>query len=94
VTTFTLPAMPAGLAATVLKVAIHRPQDNPDFGEGVTHVEIEDDVAGFFVKVGQPVPHDANDSRLALELPELQAVEAVAAALMAQPGANNQGRTQ
>jgi len=91
VSAFTLPALPAGIMATVLKVALHRPEYNADFGEGVTHVEIEDEAAGFFVKIGQPVPFDVNDSRLCIEAQELQAVNAIAQALLRQPGAVNSG---
>ena len=39
--------------ATVIAVSIHRPSENPIFGEGVTHVTVADEGAGAFLRLCQ-----------------------------------------
>jgi len=39
--------------ATVIAASIHRPSENPIFGEGVTHVTIADEGAGAFLRLCQ-----------------------------------------
>ena len=80
-----IPTLPGGLIATALEVAIHKPGQNPDHGEGVTHVKIECE-NGWFVVLNQPCPHDTRDG-MAIDPDELKAVDMVVGALHAQPGA-------
>ena len=42
-----------GHQATVIAVSIHRPSENPIFGEGVTHVTVADEGAGAFLRLCQ-----------------------------------------
>ena len=38
---------------TILMVSIHRQDENPVFGEGATHINIEDDAAGPYISITQ-----------------------------------------
>ena len=38
---------------TVIVISVHRAGVNPIFGEGVTHVKLCDDAAGYFVELSQ-----------------------------------------
>jgi hypothetical protein len=38
---------------TVIAIAVHQPGVNPIFGEGVTHVKLCDDAAGYFIELSQ-----------------------------------------
>ena len=80
-----IPTLPGGLIATALEVAIHKPGQNPDHGEGVTRIALEDQGAGFFLVFFQPVPHETRDG-IALDPKEFEAANIVASALLAQPG--------
>lgn len=72
---------------TAMKVAIHRPTDNPDHGEGVTHLELDTDGAGWFLHITQPVPFDPTRDGISVDPEELQAIAEAARTLLAQPGA-------
>ncbi len=41
------------LKSTTLSIAVHRPDKNPVFGEGTTHVSLQDDAAGPFIELRQ-----------------------------------------
>lgn len=38
---------------TVIAISVHREGINPIFGEGVTHVKLCDDAAGYFIELSQ-----------------------------------------
>jgi hypothetical protein len=38
---------------TVIAIAVHQQGVNPIFGEGVTHIKLCDDAAGYFIEVSQ-----------------------------------------
>jgi len=78
--------LPGGLVATVTRVAVHKPGQSADHGEGVTHVAIEDEGGGPFLVLEQPVPIDTREAGIAIDPDDLAAVAIVARALMAQPG--------
>jgi len=85
--TYTTPTtLPGGLLATVMRVAVHKPDQSADHGEGVTHVAIEDEGGGPFLLLEQPVPFDTREAGIAIDLAELEAVAIVARALINQPG--------
>jgi hypothetical protein len=85
--TYTTPTtLPGGLLATVMRVAVHKPSQSADHGEGVTHVAIEDEGGGPFLLLEQPVPFDTREAGIAIDLAELEAVAIVARALINQPG--------
>jgi len=87
VTTYTTPTtLPGGLLATVMRVAVHKPDQSADHGEGVTHVAIEDEGGGPFLLLEQPVPVDTREASIAIDPAELEAVAIVARALINQPG--------
>lgn len=69
---------------TILRVAVHTSQQNPDHGEGVTHIAIEDEGAGAYLVISQPVPMGPQENGISLDLSELDAVHAAAHKLMQQ----------
>ena len=40
-------------ATTILKVAVHREEENPIFGEGNTYVSVDDEAGGPFLTIEQ-----------------------------------------
>ena len=38
---------------TVITIAVHREGVNPIYGEGVTHVKLQDDAGGYFIELQQ-----------------------------------------
>lgn len=38
---------------TILCISVHREDDSPVFGESATHVILEDEAAGYFIKLKQ-----------------------------------------
>jgi len=90
--TYTTPTtLPGGLLATVMRVAVHKPSQSADHGEGVTHVAIEDEGGGPFLVLDQPVPVDTREAAIAIDPAELEAVAIVARALINQPGLQDSG---
>lgn len=71
------------IKTTILSVSVHRDTENPIFGEGATHVSIEDEAGGGFITLKQ-----SNDSAemglLRLDLDELDAIQAAARMLIDQ----------
>jgi hypothetical protein len=63
---------------TIIEVAVHYKQINPIFGEGVTHVRIDDEAAGGFIVLKQ------DDKELRFDLEELEEVIIAARELLAQ----------
>jgi hypothetical protein len=43
---------------TVTEIAVHKETENPIFGDIVTHVKLDDEGAGTFIKI---VQHNGND---------------------------------
>jgi hypothetical protein len=72
---------------TAMKVAIHRATDNPDYGEGVTHLALDTDGAGWFLHITQPVPFDHTRDGISVNPEELEAIADAARFLLAQQGA-------
>lgn len=68
--------------ATILKMSIHCPSENPIFGEYVTHIAIDDEAAGPFLVLTQSNPKQHNEIRLTLE--ELKKIAEVAREMVSQ----------
>ena len=73
------------ILTTIMSVAIHKPDQNPDHGEGVNHLTLEDEGAGFFFVLSQPVPYSPREG-IALDPDELEAIAAAGRMLMDQEG--------
>lgn len=67
----------AGFKAMPLVMAVYRNGQNPVFGEGVTHIEIEDEGAGAFIRLKQSDDR-LKEGEVILDLEELQAIANVA----------------
>lgn len=73
---------------TIMTICIHKPGQNPDHGEGVTHISLECEGSGYFFRISQPVPFDARPSgEIAIDPDELEALAEAGRMLLAQPGA-------
>lgn len=72
---------------TITSFAIHRPGINPVFGEGVTHVSLADEAAGFFIEVKQIENH--GEQCLRLEWDELDMLVMAGKQLLSQAGARD-----
>lgn len=68
---------------TILKVAIHRENENPVFGEGNTFVSVEDEAAGPFIIIEQNDSYNT-EKNIRMDYEELLAVTEAAKVLMAQ----------
>jgi DNA polymerase elongation subunit (family B) len=49
---------------TVTEIAIHKEGESPIFGEIVTHVKLDDEGAGMFIKITQSSDTQMNEIRL------------------------------
>lgn len=49
---------------TVTEIAVHREDDGPIFGDLVTHVKLDDEGAGTFIKITQSNDTQMNEIRL------------------------------
>ena len=65
-------------ATTTLKVAVHREDVNPVFGEGVTYVSVDDEAGGPFLVIEQ------EDGSIRLDYEEFVAVAEAVKTLMHQ----------
>jgi hypothetical protein len=70
-------------ATTTLKVAVHREDINPVFGEGVTYVSVDDEAAGPFLVIEQH-DDDVRPGTVRLDYEEFMAVAEAAKTLMHQ----------
>ncbi len=76
------------IKSTVLSISIHRADKNPVFGEGVTHVSLQDDAAGPFIEIRQS-DVDAQAGLIRIEMEGLEAITEAARKLMkGWPGEN------
>lgn len=69
------------IRVTPLCVAVHREGESPVFGEGTTHVQIEDEGAGAFVILRQFGDHE-KEGELRFDSDELQVVTREAARMV------------
>ena len=67
---------------TIIKVAIHREEENPIFGEGNTFVSIDDEAAGPFIIIEQD-DYESNKN-IRIDYEELLAINEAAKMLMHQ----------
>ena len=67
---------------TVIRIAIHPENVNPVYGEGVTHVHIQDEAAGPFLTLSQ-VGEDKSDC-IRIDMEELEMITAEAKKLINQ----------
>jgi hypothetical protein len=67
---------------TIIKVAIHREEENPVFGEGNTFVSIDDEAAGPFIIIEQD-DYESNKN-IRIDYEELLAINEAAKMLMHQ----------
>jgi hypothetical protein len=49
---------------TVTEVAVHKQDESPIFGDIVTHVKLDDEGAGMFIRIIQHYDTDMNEIRL------------------------------
>jgi len=70
--------MTSELKSTILKISIHRDNINPVFGEGATHVSIDDEGGGGFIVI------ENGEGKLRLELNELELITKTARKLLNQ----------
>ena len=73
---------------TITSYAIHRPGINPVFGEGVTHVSLADEAAGFFIEVQQIAGN--GEQCLRLDADELDMLVVAGKKLLNQAGARGE----
>ena len=71
---------------TILQVAIHSENANPIFGEGVTHVKVDDEGGGPFIIIEQDDSefHQKGMNQIRLDYDELQEIQEVIKMLMHQ----------
>lgn len=69
------------IKSTTLTVSVHREGTNPIFGEGVTHVSVEDEAAGGFIVIEQL--DEQPDKKLRFDEDELGVIMEVAKKLIA-----------
>lgn len=62
------------MRTTILKVSIHRAKENANFGEGATHIEVDDEGGGGFVILSQPSNERVYDGTLRFDLDELKEI--------------------
>lgn len=75
------------LLTTIMTAAIHRPGQDPYHGEGVTHISLANDGAGFFFVLRQPVLAGTRPlGELALNPDELDALANAGQMLLKQEG--------
>ncbi|HUV69439.1 MAG TPA: hypothetical protein VMW15_07235 [Terracidiphilus sp.] len=70
------------MKTTVISMSVHRADMNPRFGEGVTHVSLQDDAGGPFIELRQ-CDDRSEMGMIKLDMEELEAVTAAARRLMA-----------
>lgn len=70
---------------TITKVSIHPVGDNPLFGEGATHVSLEDEAGGPFIIIEQ-IHDNIEPGIIRVDMDELTQIVDAAKMLMAQPG--------
>jgi hypothetical protein len=68
---------------TILQVAVHREESNPNFGEGNTYVSVDDEAGGPFLTIQQ---HDDSNEpgKVRMDYEEFMAVAEAAKMLMHQ----------
>lgn len=69
------------LRVTPVCVAVHREGESPVFGEGTTHVQLEDEGGGAFVILRQFGEHE-KEGELRFDVDELQVVAREAARMV------------
>ena len=73
------------IITTIMTVAIHKPDQNPDHSEGVNHLSLESEGAGFFFVIRQPVPYSEREG-IAIDPDELEAIAVAGRMLLDQEG--------
>ena len=68
--------------STIIRIAIHPENVNPVFGEGVTHVHIQDEAAGPFLTLSQE--RDEKLECIQTDIEELEMITAEAKKLIGQ----------
>lgn len=71
------------IKTTILSVSVHRDGSNAIFGEGVTHVSIEDEGGGGFIRLCQSDESNTSGS-FRFDLDELDAIQKAAHMLLKQ----------
>jgi len=70
------------IKTTVISMSVHRADKNPIFGEGVTHVSLQDDAGGPFIELRQ-CDDQSEMGMIKLDMEELDAALVAARLLMA-----------
>ena len=71
--------------STILSVAIHRPCDNPIYGECVTTVRVEDEAGGAFIAIRQNERPGVAEGEIWLDSEELELIVNEARRMLLQP---------
>jgi hypothetical protein len=72
---------------TPIAVSVHSPAESPIFGEGCTHIRVEDEGGDAFLVIARDGERDEGKGEFRFDLEELEAVTQAARALIqAQPG--------
>lgn len=70
--------------STILSIAVHPENDNPVFGEGSTHIRIEDEAGGPFIVLSQS-RDDSQSGEIRLDFEEVEMITDVIYTLKTQP---------
>lgn len=65
------------LKTTTIAIAVHPEYENPIYGDGVIHVCLEDEVAGYFIVLKQN-SDDMVQARIRVEIDELELIAKIA----------------
>jgi hypothetical protein len=67
---------------TIIKVSVHLPDDSPIFGESSTHVSLEDEAGGIYLKLEQCNDNIQNGCVTFNDIEHLEAVVSAAKELL------------
>lgn len=72
----------SNIRTTILKVSVHSAKENANFGEGATHIEVDDEGGGGFIILSQPANERVHDGTLRFDLDELKEITVQAEILL------------
>lgn len=69
---------------TILTISVHLTSENPVFGENTTHVSLDDDAGGMYLKLTQ-CNDDSTSGEIKLDLDQWDTINKVVEELRSQP---------